>query len=158
MNPGTAKLLLQTLALLHIVAGLLLPWIVEWPPFAFYHRHLLGAFATEAPEALALGKFMLGILGPAVASWGLLFLFTVNVSFATRSRNGWYIMVIAISGWILFDMYLSIRAGVYLNLLIDLVVLALLMTPLIRVRSWFFTLPRPPAAIAVPTDTGHPAP
>lgn len=141
MKPGTAKLLLQTLAVLHIIAGLLLPWLVELPQFGFYNRLLLAAFNTESLEALALGKFMIGILGPTVASWGLLFLFVVNVSFASRSRSGWCFMVIAITGWCLLDMYLSVRAGVYLNLLIDLIVLWLLLTPLIKVRGWFFNPP-----------------
>jgi hypothetical protein len=141
MNINTAKLALQVLAVLHILVGLALPWLVELPQFGFYNRHLLAAFHTESAEALALGKFMVGILGPTVASWGLLFLFVVNVSFASRSRTGWYFMVIAITGWSLCDMYLSVRAGVYLNLLIDLVVLGLVLTPLVKVRYWFFSLP-----------------
>lgn len=158
MKPGTAKLLLQVLAILHVVVGLMLPWVAEWPQFGFYNRHLLAAFNTDTAEALALGKFMIGILGPTVASWGLLFLFVVNISFATRSRTGWYSMAIAISGWCLLDMYLSVKAGVYLNLIIDLVVLLLLMVPLFKTRHWFFeTLPIP-SSDDVPGPTGDSVP
>ena len=157
MNPSTAKQLLQLLAMLHILVGLTLPWLVEWPPFGFYNRHLLAAFNTDMPEALALGKFMIGILGPTVASWGLLFLFVVTISFTTRSRRGWYCMVVAVTGWSLFDMYLSIRAGVWLNLLIDLIVLSVLLIPLVRTRHWFFDTPA--ASPGNGTDTlGDPVP
>lgn len=138
MNVKLAKLLLQMLAVLHIIVGLALPWLVELPQFAFYNRHLLAAFNTDSIEALALGKFMTGILGPTVASWGVLFLFVVTVSFQTRSKTGWYIMFIAITGWTLCDMYLSFVAGVYLNLVIDLIVSGLLLTPLLKTRRWFF--------------------
>lgn len=157
MKLKTAKLALQTLAILHIGVGLALPWLVELPQFGFYNRLLLAAFNTDTPEALALGKFMIGILGPTVASWGLLFLFVVNSSFASRSRAGWYFMVIAISGWCLCDMYLSFRAGVYLNLIIDLVVLGLLLTPLIKIRGWFFSPPPalPPPARLNPDSPAH---
>jgi len=138
MNVNTAKLVLQVLAVLHVLVGLALPWLVELPQFGFYNRHLLAAFDTDSAEALALGKFMIGILGPTVASWGLLFLFVVNVSFTTRSRTGWYFMVFAITGWCLCDMYLSFVAGVYLNLIIDMIVLGLFLTPLFRTRNYFF--------------------
>lgn len=143
MKADTAKLLLQGLAILHIATGLALPWLAEQPAFMIYNDHLLGAFNTGSPEALALGKFMIGILGPTVASWGLLFLFVVNVSFATRSRAGWYCMMLAITGWCLLDMALSFNAGVWLNLLIDLFVLWLLLTPLLKTRGWFFGAPDP---------------
>lgn len=127
------------LAGLHIMVGLALPYLVELPQFAFYNQHLLAAFNTDTAEALALGKFMVGILGPTVASWGVLFLFVVNMSFATRSRTGWYFMMVAIIGWNLCDMYLSIKSGVYLNLVIDLLVAVLLLIPLLKTREWFFT-------------------
>ena len=122
MNPKIPKLILQMLAVLHIMVGLALPYLVELPQFDFYNQHLLAVFNTDTAEALALSKFMIGILGPPVASWGVLFLFVVNISFATRSRTGWYFMVFAIIGWNLCDMYLSIKAGIYLNLVIDMVV------------------------------------
>lgn len=138
MNVKLAKLVLQTLAVMHIIVGLALPWLVDLPQFAFYNRHLLAAFNTDVSEALALGKFMVGLLGPTIASWGVLFLFVVTVSFQTRSKTGWYIMLIAITGWTLSDMYLSFVAGVYLNLVIDLIVSGLLLTPLLKTRRWFF--------------------
>jgi len=150
MNVKLAKLVLQTLAVLHIIVGLALPWLVELPQFAFYNRHLLTAFNADSTEALALGKFMVGLLGPTIASWGVLFLFVVTVSFQTRSRSGWFVMIIAITGWTLCDMYFSLRFGVYLNLVIDLIVAGLLLTPLLKTRNWFFSrivTPQPGQAV-----------
>ena len=137
MDFKRAKLLLEILAILHIIVGIILPFTVDSWLFTYYNRQMLAAFNTDSAEALELGKFMLGILGPTIASWGVIFLFLVRHAYGTRSKSAWYYMLAAIIGWSAYDMALSILAGVYLNVLIDLVVLILLLTPLILSRSHF---------------------
>ena len=138
MDTKTAKRLLEILAILHIIVGLILPFLVDTWLFTFYNNQLLAAFNTDSAEALALGKFMIGILGPSIASWGILFLFLVRYAYSTGSRMAWFYMLAAIIVWSAYDIYLSIIAGVYLNVMIDLVVLCFLLVPLLLTRSFFF--------------------
>ena len=73
MKANSAKQFLSLLAILHIIVGLTLPFLVNTRLFNYYNEQMLGAFNTSSIESLELGKFMLGILGPSIASWGVLF-------------------------------------------------------------------------------------
>ena len=137
MDFKKAKRLLEILAILHIIIGMMLPFLIDSWLFTYYNKQLLAAFNTDSAEAQELGKFMLGILGPAIASWGVLFLFMVRYAYSTASKAAWFYLLAAIIGWSAYDMALSIIAGVYLNVIIDLVVLVVLLTPLILSRSHF---------------------
>jgi uncharacterized membrane protein YjjB (DUF3815 family) len=137
MVPGKAKLYLEILAILHIIVGLGLPFLVDTWLFNYYNLLLLSAFNTNSTEALALGKFMVGLLGPTLASWGVMFLFIVRYAFRTASRTAWLCMLTAIIGWSIYDIALSMVAGVYLNVVIDLIVLCFLLPPLILCKNHF---------------------
>lgn len=137
MQASTAKHWLQLLALLHIIVGLSLPFLAGTFLFDYYHAQLLEAFHTKDEAARQMGIFMVGILGPTIASWGLLFLFIVGYAYKERSYRAWLYMVIAVIGWSLADMGYSLLYGVMLNILIDLVVMSLLLIPLLASRSHF---------------------
>lgn len=138
MKASTAKQFLSLLAILHIIVGLILPFMVNTWLFDYYNEKMLAAFNTSSIESLELGKFMVGILGPSIASWGVLFLFLVQHAYRTGFSSAWFTMIIAIVVWSLYDMALSIIAGVYLNVLIDIFVMALLLVPLIMTKSHFY--------------------
>ncbi len=138
MKANSAKQFLSLLAILHIIVGLTLPFLVNTRLFNYYNEQMLGAFNTSSIESLELGKFMLGILGPSIASWGVLFLFLVQHAYSTGSTSAWITMIVAIVGWSIYDMALSVYAGVYLNLLIDCFVMTLLLIPLLLTKSHFY--------------------
>ena len=137
MNPHTAKTFLSFLAIMHILVGIALPFLVETPLFDYYNERLLAAFETSSNDALAIGKFMVGILGPSIASWGILFLFLVRYAYQSGSTSAYKVMILSIVGWSIYDMLLSLVAGVHLNIIIDIVVMALLIAPLILTRAHF---------------------
>ncbi|MGY8815785.1 MAG: hypothetical protein ACKVHQ_13885 [Gammaproteobacteria bacterium] len=137
METSKAKLCLETLAILHIMVGLLLPFLVDTWLFNYYNNHLLDAFHANTPEGLELAKFTISLLGPSIASWGILFLFLVRYAYKCGSRKAWYVMLTATISWSLYDIFLSIIVGVYLNVVIDIIVLGLLLTPLILSRHHF---------------------
>lgn len=138
MKASSARQFLSLLAILHIIVGLILPFIANTRLFNYYNEKMLVAFNTSSIESLELGKFMIGILGPSIASWGVLFLFLVQHAYRTGSSTAWITMIIAIVGWSIYDMALSVYAGVYLNLLIDCFVMSLLLIPLILTKSHFY--------------------
>ncbi|MGK0297608.1 MAG: hypothetical protein ACI9XC_001218 [Gammaproteobacteria bacterium] len=137
METSKAKLCLEVLAILHIIVGLILPFLVDTWLFEYYNNKLLDTFHTNSTEALALAKFMISLLGPTIASWGVLFLFLVRYAYKCGSTKAWYVMLIAIIGWSFYDIFLSLIVGVYLNVVIDIVVLGLLLTPLLLSRNHF---------------------
>jgi hypothetical protein len=65
METSKAKLCLETLAILHIMVGLLLPFLVDTWLFNYYNNHLLDAFHANTPEGLELAKFTISLLGPS---------------------------------------------------------------------------------------------
>lgn len=137
MKPDTAKSILSFLAIMHIIIGITLPFLVETRLFDYYNHKMLAAFNSASHDAMEIGKFMLGILGPSIASWGILFLFLVRHAYQTGSKSAFKVMLVAIVGWSSYDMALSLMAGVYLNIIIDMVVMTLLLTPIILTRSHF---------------------
>jgi hypothetical protein len=131
------KRFLQIIAGLHIVGGVLLPFLAELAIFNFYYQHLPDAFNSEI---LGLGpgtKFLVGILGPTIASWGILFLYVVNTAFANPNRRSWWFIVMACLVWAPYDSVLSIYYGVYLNALLNFIVFVAIMIPMLIVRPKF---------------------
>jgi hypothetical protein len=53
--------------------------------------------------------------------------------------SAYKLIIISIVGWSIYDMLLSLMAKVHLNIIIDIVVMALLIAPLILTRAYFQT-------------------
>lgn len=94
---------LQIVAFLHIVGGLLLPFLVYTPVFYPYYQHLAQAFDRETSASRAEVGFLVGLIGPTIASWGVLFLYTVNSAFADPNPRAWWSIVIACMVWAPYD-------------------------------------------------------
>lgn len=132
------RVFLQAIAVLHIIGGLLLPVLVETLAFNVYHQHLAHAFKLNSSMPAAETRFLVGILGPTIASWGVLFLYTVKTAFSNPNPRAWWFIVIACMVWAPYDSWLSISHGVNLNAYLNLVVLACIAIPMFRVRRSFF--------------------
>lgn len=134
MSISLARRWLQTLAVIHIIGGLLLPIMVYTPLAAPYFQHLQTAFPDSNLESL---QFLIGVFGPTVASWGLLFFYAIGKAFESRARKDWWVLVSAVLIWSVLDTAFSIANNVFAHLYLNEIVLVLFLVPLLLSRKRF---------------------
>lgn len=132
-----AKLFLQLYALTHIAGGLLLPWLMHTSLFTSYLDQLALAFNSNSSTAREQAVFLTGLMGPTIASWGLLFFLVVTQAFSAPSPRWWWGMVLAALLWAPYDSALSWQEGMPLNAHINALSLLALLAPLWLVRHNF---------------------
>lgn len=136
-----AKRFLLLYAFAHIVGGLLLPCLVDTALFTHYNNAVATAFNTQDAAARAQASYLSALMGPTVASWGLLFALAVQQSFAKPTRMAWWGMLGAGLLWAPHDSWLAWQHGIYLNALINGASLLALLAPLCLVRHNFLHAP-----------------
>jgi hypothetical protein len=125
------KTLLKLVGPVHIVGGIALALLSLIPSFQV---PLISAiFGPQAPLEPAI--FLVGVFGPTIASWGVLFTAVVIHYFARPSPSSWWFLISSIAVWIPLDTLLCWYYGVYLGVWLNLAVTAVLLTLLIRVKS-----------------------
>ncbi|RDX38279.1 hypothetical protein DZA50_00620 [Kangiella sp. HD9-110m-PIT-SAG07] len=125
---------LKLIAIIHIVGGLLLPLIVFTPVSAPYFEHLLEVFPQSNLTSI---KFLIGVFGPTVASWGLLFYYAAEKAFEGRTKKDWWFLLVAILVWSIMDTAFSLYFDVMSHLWINGLVAVLFVTPLLIYRPTF---------------------
>jgi hypothetical protein len=135
------RLYLQVIAVIHIVTGLLLPFVVQIQLFDVYYQHLALAFNLADDNSTDAIKFLVGIIGPTISSWGILFLFSVNTAFTNPSPKSWWFIVIACAIWAVYDSLFSLSYGIYMNAIFNGVVFICIMIPMLMSREFFVTKP-----------------
>ncbi|MDQ8038626.1 MAG: hypothetical protein REI12_14490 [Pedobacter sp.] len=136
-----AKRFLLLYAFAHIAGGLLLPCLVDTPFFAHYNNAVATAFNTQDAASRAQANYLSALMGPTVASWGLLFALAVQQSFAKPTRMAWWGMLGAGLLWAPYDSWPAWQHGVHLNTLINVLSLLALLVPLWLVRHNFLHAP-----------------
>lgn len=134
MTLQTGKRWLQTLAVIHIIGGLLLPFMVYTPLAVPYFAHLQIAFPDSNPESL---KFLIGVFGPTIASWGLLFFYAIGKAFESRTKKDWWVLISAVLIWSVLDTAFSITNNVFAHFYLNGAVLALFLIPLLLTKNHF---------------------
>ncbi len=98
-----------------IVVGVILVAAPEAPLLAGYNRSVARAFwaQPQLPDAVrAYHRWTFGILGAAVAGWGVCNTCLLLYPFARRERWAFAALAAGIATWIPMDLLLSMRAGV----------------------------------------------
>jgi len=125
---------LKFIAIIHIVGGLLLPLIVFTPVATPYFDHLLKTFPQGDLTSM---KFLIGVFGPTVASWGLLFYYAVGKAFQSKTPRDWWFLFAAVMVWLVFDttfsLFFDITAHLYINGLVAIIILL----PLLKLKTHF---------------------
>ena len=132
------KRILQGVAIAHIFAGIALPFLVNPPLFAPYNARLYRSLDVSSTEQSAAIVFLIGLFGPTIASWGVLFLHVVTVSFKNPDQRGWWTMFLCCLAWAPYDSLLSMQKGIWINALINLISALIILIPLFVVRRAFF--------------------
>jgi hypothetical protein len=141
-----AKFFLQLIAIAHIIGGILLPFLVNTPLFETYNTLVYQALGFDIASANPEINFLIGLFGPTIASWGVLFLYVVTSSFRNLDQKGWWAIFLCCLAWAPYDSLLSIQKGIYVNALINLVSALAILTPLFVVRKSFFKTEKPQTA------------
>ena len=126
--------LLSLLAIGHIAAGLLLCLLYFFTPL---HLPLLQAVYITQPAALSNESqlvFWLCILGPTIASWGVLFLVLVKQYFLAPSRLLWNGLLGAVLVWAPLDSLLCTLNGIYAGAIGNIAVTIIFLILLLRIR------------------------
>ena len=132
------KFFLQLVAITHILVGLILPFLVNTSLFATYNTLLYQALGFETTRQNEQVNFLVGLFGPTIASWGILFLYVVTVAFKNPDKRGWWTIFACCILWAPYDSLLSIQKGIYINALINLISALTILVPLFLVRKYFF--------------------
>jgi hypothetical protein len=120
------------------VGGILLPLLVETRLFATYNSLLSQRPGFDSTSQNTSIKFLIGLFGPTIASWGILFLYLVTTVFKNPDKKGWWAIFLCCLVWAPYDSLLSIRKGIYLNVWINLVSSLTILIPLFMARKYFF--------------------
>lgn len=132
------KIFLQLIAVTHIIVGILLPFLVNSALFATYNSLLYEALGFDTTSRHAEINFLIGLFGPTIASWGVLFLYVVTTAFKHPEKKGWWTIFLCCLLWAPYDSLLSIQKGIYVNALINLISSLAILIPLFMARKYFF--------------------
>ena len=133
-----AKRFLQVISILHIIGGILLPFLVNTPLFESYNTLVYKALGVNEAGTNPEINFLIGLFGPTISSWGVLFFYVVTFAFRNPDPKGWWTIFLCCLAWAPYDSLLSIQKGIYINALINLVSALAILTPLFIVRKQFF--------------------
>ena len=128
------KRLLTFLALGHIAAGLILCALYFVTPLYIPLLKIIYAAQPTAINNESQMIFWLCILGPTIASWGVLFFALVHQYFLTPTIFLWRCMVAAILIWAPLDSLLCILNGIYVGAIGNTAVTILFLILLFRIK------------------------
>ena len=121
--------LLKLVGPVHVVGGLLL-FATGFVPAA---QQFLQSLLPVA-DGFVWSPFFVAILGPSIASWGVLFAAIVNQFCLTRDQRLWRMMVIAVAIWAPLDTALCLYFGLYGGAIVNAAVVVVLIVLLLGVR------------------------
>jgi hypothetical protein len=124
----------------HVVGGGLLPWVAATPLLDAYHGGVEAAFwVGAAPDgARYLETFWLSLFGPTVQLMALWMMALIHLADQLRQPRIWLWLMAGLVVWAPQDIVVSLRAGVWSHVWVDLLVLALMLPPLF----WLWRLDR----------------
>ncbi|WP_223578575.1 hypothetical protein [Kangiella taiwanensis] len=125
---------LKLIAVIHIIGGVILPFMVFTPLATSYFEHLLNAFPDSDIESL---RFLVGVFGPTVASWGLLFYCAVGKAFQSKTPRDWWLLFAAVMVWLVFDTTFSLFFNITTHLYINGLVAIIILLPLLKLKAHF---------------------
>jgi len=87
-----------------------------------YFRLMANEFSLSSQQDLLFLQFLVGIFGPTIASWGVLFWAVVTQTFALPTKGAWWTMIAACVVWAVYDSIYSNFYGLWINAVINGVV------------------------------------
>ena len=122
--------LLKLVGPAHVAGGLLL-FASGFSPTAM---SLLESSLAASP-ALDWSPFFVAVLGPTIASWGLLFGALVNQFLTAPSTPGWRVLLLSLLLWAPLDTSLCLAYGFYGGVALNLIVFTAVVGLLFAVKA-----------------------
>ncbi len=122
--------LLRLVGPVHVIAGLLL-FVTGFVPAA----HPMLESMLPGKGDLVWSPFFLAVLGPTIASWGVLFTVVVSQFLTAPSPALWRAMVWSVVIWAPLDTALCLRYSVYSGAIVNTVVVVILIVLILDVRK-----------------------
>ena len=122
--------LLKFIGPVHIVGGITLALLSLIPPL----REPLISTIFDTEVSIEPTIFLVGVLGPTIASWGVLFTALARHYIERPSPQTWWFLFSSIAVWIPLDTLLCWYYGVYSGVWVNVAVSVVLIFLLIRVR------------------------
>lgn len=126
--------LLKIIAAAHVAGGVLLPLILFIPAL---HPIILSTIYGDASYIMDSRQiiFWMCILGPTIASWGLLYYALLNQYFINPSPTLWYALLGALIVWAPLDSALCLYNGITIGAVMNLAVTFVIIVLLFRVKK-----------------------
>jgi hypothetical protein len=118
---------------LHVVGGMLLPVIVNLPLLDDYHHGIAAAFWGRAPapvEAIALQRWWMALFGPTVQAAAIWMGALAWIGARHRLAFAWGALIAGLLLWAPQDMAVSLQAGAWQHVWLDVLALAGMLPPL----------------------------
>lgn len=125
--------LLKIIGLAHVVGGLALTTVLFIEPTHPFLLEVLYGSSSVPNQAQIF--FWFSILGPTIASWGLLFYSAIYQYFLNPNNQAFYLMAGSVLLWAPLDSALCIYNGIYIAALGNFVVFFIIMFLLYRVKK-----------------------
>lgn len=122
--------ILKLVGPLHVVGGLLLFITAFFPSIQATIASLV-----NLPAGQDFSPFFVAILGPTIASWGVLFSAVVTQFYAAPSPGLWKALVLSVVVWAPLDTGLCLYFGVYGGAVVNAIVIVVLIGLLVNVKS-----------------------
>jgi len=124
--------LLKLIAIMHVGAGLLLSALIFITSIHGFLLNLLYPNGSTNTEQII---FWISILGPTIASWGVLFYSAIASYEAHPSKQSFNFLVASVLIWAPIDSALCLYNGIYLGVIGNSFILILLLALLYRVKA-----------------------
>lgn len=122
------------------VFGVALAFLNATPLFAVMHHQVNPVFFMEeriCADARAFQAWIYGVLGAAVASWGVALAFIARYPFGKKEPWAWNCVATGLLLWYVIDTAISAYFRVYFNVLFNTGMLVLALLPLVFTRKQF---------------------
>jgi hypothetical protein len=124
---------MYAVAVVHLVVGILLPWVSDASLFGAYHRSIEAAFwGANAPAAArAQQLWWISLFGPTVQGLSIWMLALVRIGERHRSVFAWGALILGVLVWAPQDMLISLRADCWAHVWLDFFAVLTMLPPLV---------------------------
>jgi len=122
------------------VAGVLMALLSGTLIFEVFNQLIVPVFWDANPvgdSAEGFQKFIYGLLGSTMASWGVFMSFVAYYPFRNKEKWAWNCMVMGTLLWYVLDTGFSIYHKVYVNAVGNTALLVLVMLPVVFTKKHF---------------------
>ena len=124
---------LYAVAVIHMLVGLLLPWLADAVFFRAYHHGIEAFFwgGAAPPPAHAQQLWWIALFGPTIQNVALWLAALIHFGSKYKSAFAWWALIIGIAVWAPQDMWISLRADCWTHVWMDCVAIVSLIPPLL---------------------------